>query len=146
MTRNQGHILRIDSKNTLADFITFDLDEAIVKNMLAEAENHRVSINTYVNQIKGFLEWDRFETKAGIIPISKPILAELFGDRTREEIIDIARRVGRNAVEDKAVFVEEKEKLLDLNSFLSWLEAELDYYSIEISHITKDNGIITHTF
>jgi len=137
---SRGHILPTDSKNTLADSMTFDLDESIANNILAEAERQGVSMNTYLNQIiKRFLEWDRFEPKAGMIPLSKLVVAELFGNRTRDEIIDIARRVGKNAVEDTAAFIK-GEKLLGLNSFLSWLEDEIDHYSIEIRHITKDNG------
>jgi hypothetical protein len=138
---SKEHILPTDSKNTIADSMTFDLDEIIANNVRAEAENQGISMNTYVNQIiKRFLEWDRFELKAGIIPISKPVLKELFANRTREEIIDIARRVGKNAVQKTAAFMEGEEKVLDLNSFLSWIEDEVDNYSIEIRHIIKDNG------
>ena len=137
---SRGHILPTDSKNTLAYSMTFDLDESVANHILAEAESQGVSMNMYVNQIiKRFLEWDRFEPKAGIIPLSKLVVAELFANRTRDEIIDIARRVGKNAIEDTAAFIK-GEKLLDLNSFLSWLETEMDHYSIEIRHITKDNG------
>jgi hypothetical protein len=31
-------------------------------------------------------------------------------------------------------------KLLDLNSFLSWLETEMNNYSMGIRHIVADNG------
>ena len=31
-------------------------------------------------------------------------------------------------------------KLLDLNSFLSWLETEMHNYSMGIRHIVADNG------
>lgn len=34
----------------------------------------------------------------------------------------------------------EGENVLDLNSFLSWIEADMDRYSIEIRHTIKDNG------
>ncbi|HEY6163517.1 MAG TPA: hypothetical protein VIW25_01285 [Nitrososphaeraceae archaeon] len=55
-------------------------------------------------------------------------------------MIDIARRVGKKAIQNTAVFMEGEEKVLDLNSFLSWLEAEMDTYSIEIRYTIKDNG------
>jgi hypothetical protein len=139
------HILPTDSKKALTDSMTFDLDESIANKILAEAERQGVSINTYLNQIiKWFLEWDSFEPKAGIIPLSKLVVAELLGNRTRDEIIDIARRVGKNAVDDTTAFIK-GEKLLELNSFLSWLEDEMDHYSIEIRHITKDN-VNHHTY
>jgi hypothetical protein len=40
-------------------------------------------------------------------------------------VIDIARHVEKKAVQNTAVFME-GEKVLDLNSFLSWIEAEMD--------------------
>jgi hypothetical protein len=138
---SKGHILPTDSKKITADSMTFELDKSIANNIRSKAESQGVSLNTYVNQvIKRFLEWDRFEPKAGIIPISKPVLTELFNNRTKEEAIDIARSVGKKAVQNTAVFMEGQEKALDLNYFLSWLEDEMDTYSIEIRHTIKDNG------
>jgi predicted DNA binding CopG/RHH family protein len=131
------------NKNIIDDSITFDLDKSIINELHAEAEKHGISFNTYVSHIiKRFLEWDRLETKAGIIPISKLVVRELFNSRTKEDIVDIARHIGNKAVEDTAEFIEEiKNKSLDLNSFLSWLEADMDSYSIEVRHTTaKDNG------
>jgi hypothetical protein len=145
---SKKHILPSYSKDTTASSIRFDLDESIVNKMRAEAESQGIiSLNTYVNQIiKRFLEWDRFEPKSGIIPISKPVVMELFGNRSKDEIIDMARGVGKNAIEDiAAAFMKYTDdggvgKLLDLNSFLSWLEDEMNNYSMEIRHITKGNG------
>jgi hypothetical protein len=134
------HILPTDSKDSAAGSMTFDLDETVANKVYAEAQSQGISLNTYVIQIiKRFIEWDKFEPKAGLIPISKPVLTELFTNRTKEEIIDMARRIGKNAVLSTATFMKD-EKLLDLNSFLSWLEAEMERYSIEIRHTIKDNG------
>ena len=120
--------------------MTFDLDETVANKVYAEAQSQGINLNTYVNQIiKRFIEWDKFEPKAGLVPISKPLLTELFTNRSKEEIIDMARRVGKNAVQSTARFMKD-DKLLDLSSFLSWLEDEMDRYSIEICHNVKDNG------
>jgi len=137
---SRGHILPTDSKDSSAGSMTFDLDETVANRVYAEAQSQGINLNTYVNQIiKRFIEWDKFEPKAGLVLISKPVLTELFTNRTREEIIDMARRVGKNAVLSTARFMKDR-KLLDLNSFLSWLEEEMDNYSIEIRHTIKDNG------
>jgi hypothetical protein len=136
----KGYILPTDSKNTTASSMTFDLDETVANKVYAEAQSQKVSINTYVNQIiKRFIEWDKFEPRTELIPISKPLLTELFTNRSKQEIISMARRLGKNTVLRTARFMKD-EKLLDLNSFLSWLEAEMDSYSIEIRHTIKDNG------
>ncbi|HEY6885837.1 MAG TPA: hypothetical protein VI278_17525 [Nitrososphaeraceae archaeon] len=136
----KGYILPTDSKNTTASSMTFDLDETVANKVYAEAQSQKVSINTYVNQIiKRFIEWDKFEPRTGFIPISKPLLTELFTNRSKQEVISMARRLGKNTVQSTAIFIK-GEKLLDLNSFLSWLEDEMDSYSIEIRHTIKDNG------
>jgi hypothetical protein len=138
--KSKAHILSTDNKNSVTGSMTFDLDEDVVNKVYAEAQSQKVSINTYVNQIiKRFIEWDKFEPKAGLIPISKPVLTELFTNKSKEEIIDMARRVGKNAIQSTAIFMKD-EKLLDSNSFLLWLEDEMDSYSIEIRHTIKDNG------
>jgi hypothetical protein len=66
-------------------------------------------------------------------------VTELFINRTEEEVMEVARRVDKKAVQNAAVFME-GENVLDLNSFLSWIEAEMDTYSIEIRYTIKDNG------
>jgi hypothetical protein len=89
-----------------------------------------------------WLNIDDKESKGYILPTDSkntPLLTELFTNRPKEEIISMARRVGKNIVQSTAIFIE-GEKALDLNSFLSWLEAEMDNYSIEIRHTIKDNG------
>ncbi|HET7389984.1 MAG TPA: hypothetical protein VFJ51_04100 [Nitrososphaeraceae archaeon] len=138
---SEEYILPTDSKNTTAgSSMTFDLDETVANKVYAEAQSQGINLNTYVNQIiKRFIEWDKFEPKAGLILISKPLLTELFTNRSKEEIISMARRVGKNTVQSTAIFIK-GENLLDLNSFLSWLEDEMDSYSIEIRHAIKDNG------
>lgn len=98
---SKGYILPTDSKNTRAgSSMTFDLDETVANKVYAEAQSQGINLNTYVNQIiKRFIEWDKFEPKAGLVPISKPLLTELFTNRSKEEIISMARRAGKNTVQ-----------------------------------------------
>ena len=51
------------------------------------------------------------------MPLAKPVVAELFGKRSIEEIVEIAPRVGKNAVLGAATTIKGK---VDLNSFLSF--------------------------
>jgi hypothetical protein len=143
---SKRYILPTDSKNIKTSSMAFDLDESIIDKLHAEIESQEITLNTYVIQIiRRFLEWDRFEPKSDIIPISKPVVMELFGNRSKEEIMDLARRIGKNAIQNTAAaFMKDTgsdgRKLLDLNSFLSWLESEMNNYSTEIRHIVTDNG------
>jgi hypothetical protein len=115
-----------------SETMTFRIDNNVMQELQSEAKQRKVSLNTFVNQIlMRFVEWDMYESKVGIMPIPKPILAALFEDMTKEEIIDLATNIGKNAVRDIALFMKGK---IDLDSFLSWFESRM-----------KNSFIITRT-
>ncbi len=59
----------------------FRIDEKIMNKLRIEAKSREISLNMLVNQIiKNFVDWFMFEPKVGSIPISKPIVVELFQD------------------------------------------------------------------
>ncbi|MBV9668956.1 MAG: hypothetical protein JO327_12610 [Nitrososphaeraceae archaeon] len=104
---SKGYILPTDSKNTRAGSMIFDLDEAVANKLYAEAQSQGINLNTFVNQIvERFIEWDKFEPKSGLVLISKPLLTELFANRSKQEIISMARHVGKNIVQSTAIFIE----------------------------------------
>ena len=112
--------------------MTFRIDESIMNKLRNESEQREVSLNTLVNQIlKRFVEWGVFENKVGIIPMPKPIVAELFENMSEHEIIDMAKRVGKNVVKDIALFMKHE---INVDSFLEWFETRMKVSSLEISH------------
>src|SRR5690349_8082529 len=119
-----------DSKKTVT--MTFRIEEGIMVKLRSESEKREVSLNTLVNQIlKRFVEWDVYEPKVGMIPIARPIVHTLFENMEREEILEMAQKVGKGVVHDIALFMKAK---MDLSSFLSWLETRMKSSSIEFSH------------
>ena len=92
---------------------------------------------------------DKFEPKADIATISKPVAKELFGNLREEQIISMAKNTAKNALQKSAIkFASEQQQTqkevkeshnLDTNSFLSWLENEMNSYAIEIRHIVSQN-------
>lgn len=68
-----------NNKRTIT--MTFRIDEKIMNKLQIEAKNREISLNMLVNQIiKNFVDWFMFEPKVGMIPISKPVVVELFRD------------------------------------------------------------------
>lgn len=121
--------------------MTFRIDESVMKVLRAESDEREVSLNTLVNQIlKRFVDWDMYEPKVGMIPIAKPIVSALFENIEQGEIVELARKVGKNAVHDIALFMKSK---VDLDSFLSWFEMRMKNSSIELSHSVRND---THTY
>ena len=78
-----------------------------------------------------------------MVTLAKPVLEEILTKMSKEQIIDIARRVGRNEVQNAAAFM--KPGKLDLDSFLSWLENRMQYSSIQIIH-AFDEKTRTNTY
>lgn len=128
-----------DSKKTST--MTFRIDEDILNKLRTESEHRETSLNTFVNHIfKRYVEWDMYEAKVGMVPIAKPIIIELFGKRSKEEIIEMAQRIGKNVVRDTALFMQGD---FSLDSFITWFEARMRASSIEINHNIKND---MHTF
>jgi hypothetical protein len=129
----------LGSKRNATSSITFRIDDDSVKKLRSEAEGQGISLNSLVNQIlKSFLEWHIFEPKVGMVPIAKPIVEELFTKMSKEQITDIAMRVGKNEVQNAALFM--KGGKLDLESFLSWFESRMKNSSIQINHMYDPNN------
>ena len=121
--------------------MTFRIDEDVLNKLRSESEHRETSLNTFVNHIfKRYVEWDMYEAKVGMIPIAKPIILELFGNLTKDHVVDMATRIGKNVVRDTALFMRGD---FNLNSFISWFEARMRASSIEINHNIKNNA---HTF
>ena len=122
--------------------MTFRIDEGVMDVLRSESEKREISLNTMLNQIlKRYTEWDMYEPKVGMIPIARPLVAALFERMDEKEIVDIARKVGKNAVHDIALFMKSS---MDLQSFLSWFEMRIKTSSIEFSHSRLANG--RHTY
>jgi len=121
--------------------MTFRLDEGVLTTLREESERRHVSLNTMVNQIlQRFIEWDMYESKVGMISLFRPVAAQLFKKMNKQEIIELASSIGRDATNDAALFMK---STVDLESFLSWLDIRLRSSSVEISHNIK-NG--SHTY
>jgi hypothetical protein len=121
--------------------MTFRLDENITNILRAESERRHISLNSMINQIlQRYAEWDMYETRVGLISFLKPVAAELFKKRSKQEIIEIATSVGKNATNDAALFMNNK---MDLDSFMSWLDVRMNNSSVEMSHTVEGS---THRY
>jgi hypothetical protein len=121
--------------------MTFRIDEHILNLLKKESERRDISLNILVNHVlKQYVEWDMYACKAGMVPVAKPVVSALFDKMTPQETIELASKVGHNAIHDIALFMKSK---MDLQSFLSWFEMKMNNSSIEFSHRLVNN---THTY
>ncbi|HJT48901.1 MAG TPA: toxin-antitoxin system HicB family antitoxin [Nitrososphaeraceae archaeon] len=131
----------VNNRNSTS--LTFRLDEDIITKLRAEAQKQGISLNSFVNHVlKSFLEWHIFEPKVGFVPILKPVVEQLFSKMTKEQIIEMAAKTGKDEVQNAVYFMKGN---IDLNSFLSWFENRMKNSSIQVSH-TFDRNSRIHTY
>lgn len=124
-----------------SDTISFRLDNVVLEKLRKESEKQGVSINVMVNQIlKRYTDWDMFESKMGMVPVARPILSSLFKKLSKEEAIDLAKKVGSEIVKDIATFMKGS---MDLESFTSWFETRMYMSGFDVNHQIKND---THTY
>ena len=123
-------------KNSMS--YTFRINQGTADKLNSESEHKGISLNNLVNQIlKNYMDWDRLELKAGMIPVAKPVIAELFTNISDDDVIKLARSVGKSTLHDMVLFMKNK---IDLDSLLSWLELWLRKNSTAgFSHSVENN-------
>ena len=121
--------------------ITFRIENKILETIRKEGEREQLTTSNLINKIlKRYVEWDVYEPKVGMMPIPKVLLEKLFEGRTKEEVVELATKVGRYELEDASLFMNKKS---NWESFLRWFEKRMQNTSIEIND-RKDNK--KHTF
>ncbi|MGH9978117.1 MAG: hypothetical protein ACRD8Z_20135 [Nitrososphaeraceae archaeon] len=113
---------------------------------MKEAESREINLDTLVNQIfRRYVEWDSYEPKVGMILVAKPVVIQFFENISEDKIVEIANKIGRNAVKEIALFMKHR---IDIDSFLQWFEMRMKTASVEISHQRLDdyNSNKTHSY
>lgn len=86
--------------------ITYRLPEKIVEELEAEATNKKISQNVLVNQIlEKYVNWDRFSSKIGIIPVPRSILEALGVDMEGKDIDEIINVI-KPIIKDNVMFIK----------------------------------------
>ena len=129
-------MILLDRKSKKTSTITFRLDDELIKRLRSESASKQVSTNTFVNQaLRRFLDWDLHEPSAGFVSLSKPVFLKIFNNLKQKDIVDIASHVGKNEIQNIAVFMRGK---MDLKSFLSWFEQRMINSTVQVNHVDED--------
>jgi hypothetical protein len=136
--------------------ITFRLDSSVTDELQREADQKEISLNVLVNQaLKRYEEWDRYESKIGMMPVPKVMLSSLIDksikiaknagikdvERYRDEIIKSAAEIAFSIMKDSVLFMK---KQYNLWVVLSVLEQYMKVSCINSDHRTE--GERKHVF
>jgi hypothetical protein len=125
---NNGYINRNGSNGKSSSAMTLRVDKEIVDKLRSEANNKGMSLNALTNQaLHRYVEWNTFEQGSGMVPVSAPVLVELLNRISEEEIINIAKTVGKNTARDLTLLVK---GTMDVDSFICWFLARMKNCSV----------------
>ena len=128
--------------------ITFRIDTAIIDELQREADLKEFSLNVLVNQVlRRYVEWDRYESKLGMMPVPKIMLATLIDktmqlavdagvsgvDSYRDKVVKNAAEIAFNLMKDSVLFMKKKYSL--------WTVLAVLQEYMKISGITSDHTI-----
>ena len=136
--------------------VTFRIDASIIDELQTEADNREISLNVLVNQVlKRYSEWDRYESKIGMMPVPKIMLSTLIDkaisvakssgikdmERYRADIIRQAAQIAFDLMKDSVLYMK---KQYNLWVVLAVLEEYMKVSGIKADH--KIEGSRKHVF
>jgi hypothetical protein len=136
--------------------VTFRIDASIIDELQTEADNREISLNVLVNQVlKRYSEWDRYESKIGMMPVPKIMLSTLIDkaisvakssgikdmERYRADIIKQAAQIAFDLMKDSVLYMK---KQYNLWVVLAVLEEYMKVSGINADH--KIEGSRKHVF
>lgn len=136
--------------------VTFRVDSSVIDELQSESDNREISLNVLVNQVlKRYTEWDRYETKIGMMPVPKAMLSTLIDksiaiarsegikdvERYRDDIIKQAARIAFDLIKDSVLFMK---KQYNLWVVLAVLEEYMKVSGIKADH--RIEGSDRHVF
>ena len=128
--------------------ITFRLDSSVTDELQREADQKEISLNVLVNQaLKRYEEWDRYESKIGMMPVPKVMLSSLIDksikiaknagikdvEPYRDEIIKSAAEIAFSIMKDSVLFMKKQYNL--------WVVLSVLEQYMKVSGINSDHRI-----
>lgn len=127
---------------------TFRLDTMVIDELQREADGAEVSLNVLVNQVlRRYIEWDRFESKVGMIPIPKSLLCSLL-TQTMEvaaeakipDMKDYRDKIVKHAAES-ALKVMKDTVMFMRNDYSFWTVLDVLRRYMKVAGITSDHRV-----
>jgi hypothetical protein len=123
-----------DSKKTKTETVTFRLPSSLVDELRMDAELESVSLNNYVAKIfSNHIQWERYERKVGLLPMTEAFLREVLSQLTDEQIVNLAQRLEKQKFTNILAFMKNSHDVEDFVEVIrAWLTVSWMQQSIEV--------------
>jgi hypothetical protein len=123
-----------DSKKTKTETVTFRLPSSLVDELRMDAELESVSLNNYVAKIfSNHIQWERYERKVGLLPMTEAFLREVLSQLTDEQIVNLAQRLEKQKFTNILAFMKNSHEVDDFVEVIrAWLTVSWMQQNIEV--------------
>jgi hypothetical protein len=121
-----------DSEKT--ETITFRLKSFVIKDLKNDSKMENITLNSLVQKILlNHLQWERYERKAGLLPMTKPFLKEMLKRLDEKDIVGIAHTVEKEHFRGMMTFIRDVQSIENFIDILrSWLTVSWMQHTIEV--------------
>lgn len=135
--RNGNNYLTADegsNKPTKTQTVTFRLPITLIEELRRDADLEGLSLNNFVTRIfSNHIQWERYERKVGLLPMTEPFLREVLSQLTEEQVVNLAQKIEKQKFKDIFAFMKESPDIDDFVEVLRfWLTVSWMQHNIEI--------------
>jgi hypothetical protein len=114
---------RIAKRTHPTETITFRLPTALLEELRKDAELEKINLNAFVTRIfSNHVQWERYERKMGLLPMTKPFLKEVINHLTNDQIVNLAQKIEKENFKNILTFMNESHNVDDFVEILrTWL-------------------------
>jgi hypothetical protein len=114
--------------------ITLRLEKKILTKLRRESEQNQTSLNTLANQIfRQHIDWHSKASKAGYVPLLKPVIIKLLDRLSEEDVIRVAEEVSKDMFKDVMLLMRDENDLVStLNHIETWIRMSGFPYKVEV--------------
>ena len=110
-------------KKVKTETITFRLPSSLIDELRSDAEMGGVSLNNYVAKIfSNHVQWERYERKVGLLPMTEAFLSEVLNQLTDQQIVNLAQKLEKQKFRNIIAFMRDRQDVSDFVEVMrAWL-------------------------
>ena len=122
------------SKKTKTETVTFRFPSSLIDELRMDAELQGISLNNYAAKIfSNHIQWERYERKVGLLPMTEAFLREVLSQLTDEQIVNLAQRLEKQKFTNILAFMKNSHEVDDFVEVIrAWLTVSWMQQNIEV--------------
>lgn len=123
-----------DAKKTKTETVTFRFPSSLIDELRMDAELQGISLNNYAAKIfSNYIQWERYERKVGLLPMTEAFLREVLSQLTDEQIVNLAQRLEKQKFTNILAFMKNSHEVDDFVEVIrAWLTVSWMQQNIEV--------------